>query len=80
MDPEPQFDLIRYYKFNSVISLWKEALYMGNWQCEKREFCKARIHTKGTQIIKRTTEHFHDSDMKHVRSMKVKNEKEGKRE
>ena len=31
-----------------------------HWQCERRGVCKARIHTKGMQIIKRTNEHlFH---------------------
>ena len=33
-----------------------------HWQCERRGVCKARIHTKGIQIIKRTNEHLHESD------------------
>ena len=41
-------------------------------QCEKRESCKASIHTKGTVIIKRTNEHLPDTDMTHVRNLEVK--------
>ena len=26
-----------------------------HWQCERRGVCKARVHTKGMQIINRTT-------------------------
>ena len=33
---------------------------------------KARIHTKGTVIIKRTNEHLHDADKTHVRNLEVK--------
>ena len=30
---------------------------MIHWQCERRGVCKARVHTKGTEIVKRTSEH-----------------------
>ena len=43
-----------------------------HWQCEKRDSCKARIHTKGTVIIKRTNKHLHDADMTRVHNLKVK--------
>ena len=82
MDPEPQFTLIRSskckkecYKLVEGGFVYGKQRVIGDithWQCEKRESCKARLHTKGTQIIKRTNEHLHDSDIRHVRSMKVK--------
>ena len=43
-----------------------------HWQCEKRDSCKARIHTKGSVIIKRTNEHLHDAEMTHIRNLEVK--------
>ena len=32
------------------------------WQCEQRGVCKARVHTKGMEIVKRTNEHLHSPD------------------
>ena len=36
------------------------------WQCERREECKARLHTQGTEIIKRISEHLHGPDMQKI--------------
>ena len=33
-----------------------------HWQCEQRGVCKARVHTKGMEIVKRTNEHLHSPD------------------
>ena len=30
-----------------------------HWQCEKKSECKARLHTKEDQIVRRTNEHLH---------------------
>ena len=35
---------------------------MIHWQCERRGVCKARVHTKCTEIVKRTSEHLHAPD------------------
>ena len=82
MDPAPQFRLIRSskskkecYKLLEGGFIYGKQRVIGDvthWQCEKREPCKARVHTKGTVIIKRTNEHLHDADMTHVRNLEVK--------
>ncbi|KAI6656232.1 hypothetical protein LOD99_1565 [Oopsacas minuta] len=36
---------------------------MTHWQCEKRGKCKARVHTKGMEIVKRMNEHLHVPDV-----------------
>ena len=82
MEPSPQFRLIRSskskkecYKLVEGGFIYGKQRVIGDvthWQCEKRESCKARIHTKGTLIIKRTNEHLHDADMTHVRNLEVK--------
>ncbi|KAI6655653.1 hypothetical protein LOD99_1793 [Oopsacas minuta] len=33
-----------------------------HWLCEQRGVCKARVHTKGMVIVKRTNEHSHGPD------------------
>ena len=33
-----------------------------HWLCEKRGNCNARIHTQGTEIVKRTNEHLDAPD------------------
>ena len=33
-----------------------------HWQCEQRGVCKARVHTKGTEIVKRSNDHLHPAD------------------
>ena len=82
MDSPPQFRLIRSskskkecYKLVEGGFIYGKQRVIGDvthWQCEKRDSCKARIHTKGTVIIKRTNEHLHDADMTHVCNLKVK--------
>ena len=32
------------------------------WQCVQRIYCKARLHTKGNQVIARKSTHFHESN------------------
>ena len=46
-----------------------------HWQCEKKSKCKARLHTKEDQIIKRTNEHLHGPDNTKVRCSKRRLEK-----
>ena len=43
-----------------------------HWLCEQRGYCKAIIHTKGIEIIKRTNEHLHAPDEKAVSCCVVK--------
>ena len=43
-----------------------------HWLCERRGFCNARIHTQGTEIIKRTNEHLHAPDEQAVSCCEVK--------
>ena len=43
-----------------------------HWQCEKKGFCKARLHTRGEAVVKRTGEHLHDSDALGVICLEVK--------
>ena len=33
--------------------------YVTHWQCEQRGACKARVHTEGMVIVRRTNEHLH---------------------
>ena len=33
-----------------------------HWLCEQRGFCKAIIHTKGAEIVKRTNVHLHQME------------------
>ena len=39
---------------------------MIHWQCERRGVCKSRLHTKGTEIVNRTSEHLHAPDVQAV--------------
>ena len=43
-----------------------------HWLCEKRGICNARIHTQGTEIIKRTNEHLHAPDEQSVSCCETK--------
>ena len=43
-----------------------------HWQCEKKGECKARLHTKGMIIVKRTNEHLHGPDMIAVSCLETK--------
>ena len=43
-----------------------------HWQCERRGVCKARVHTKGMEIIKRANEHLHEPDEQAVTCQEVK--------
>ncbi|KAI6652922.1 General transcription factor II-I-like [Oopsacas minuta] len=33
-----------------------------HWQCEEGGTCKSRLHTNGTEIVNRTSEHTHPPD------------------
>lgn len=52
-------------------SLMKEVLFdkqricgdVTHWQCERKGVCKARLHTQGMLIVKRTNKHVHGSDI-----------------
>ena len=43
-----------------------------HWQCERRGLCKARVHTNGMAIVKRTGEHLHESDEQQVECIALK--------
>ena len=43
-----------------------------NWQCERKGVCKARLHTKGSEIGKRTGEHLHGLDTLGVNCLEIK--------
>ena len=43
-----------------------------HWQCERRGICKARVHTQGSQIVKRTNQHLHEPDEEAVTCQLVK--------
>ena len=43
-----------------------------HWQCEKIRLCKARLHTKSNEIVKRTGEHLHSPDILAVNCLEVK--------
>ena len=43
-----------------------------HWLCERRGLCRALIHTKGLEIIKRTNKHCHAPDEKYVSCCEVK--------
>ena len=65
MDSPPQFRLIRSskskkecYKLVEGGFIYGKQRVIGDvthWQCEKRDSCKARIHTKGLMQLKRGT-------------------------
>ena len=67
--PSGQFKLIRSnksqkerYKLIEGGFIYDRQRILGDtthWQCEKRGICKARIHTNGNVIIKRTNIHLH---------------------
>ena len=42
------------------------------WQCERRNDCKARLHTQGTQVIKRINDHLHGPAMQKVSCLETK--------
>ncbi|KAI6661256.1 hypothetical protein LOD99_10077 [Oopsacas minuta] len=43
-----------------------------HWQCEQRGECKARVHTKGMEIVKRTNEHLHAPDVQATACCEIK--------
>ena len=43
-----------------------------HWRCEQRGECKARIHTEGTDIVKRISDHLHAPDNAGVSCCEVK--------
>ena len=43
-----------------------------HWQCERKEVCKARVHTEGMEITKRTNEHLHGPDEQEVSCREIK--------
>ncbi|KAI6649838.1 hypothetical protein LOD99_6388 [Oopsacas minuta] len=43
-----------------------------HWQCEQRGECKARIHTKGMEIVKRTNGHLHAPDVQATACSEIK--------
>ena len=43
-----------------------------NWQCEREGICKARMHTEGMEITKRTNEHLHGQDEQEVSCREIK--------
>ena len=43
-----------------------------HWQCEKTRVCKARLHTKMNETVKRTGEHLHSPDILAVNCLEVK--------
>ncbi|KAI6658769.1 hypothetical protein LOD99_15094 [Oopsacas minuta] len=71
MDPDqPSFRLIRtnnggqkLLEGGYVYLMHRRVGEMKHWQCEQRGECKARVHTKGIEIVKRTNEHLHVPDV-----------------
>ena len=43
-----------------------------HWQCERKGACKARLHTQGMLIVKRTNEHLHGPDIAAVSCVETK--------
>ena len=43
-----------------------------HWLCERRGSCKAIIHTKGLEIVKRTNDHLHAPDEQAASCCEVK--------
>lgn len=41
------------------------------WRCERRQTCKARIHTQNGDVIKETNQHTHDSSAVSVEVAKI---------
>ena len=52
----------------------KQKIYgeITHWQCEKKGECKARLHTKGMTIVKRSNEHFHGPDVQLISCLETK--------
>ena len=52
----------------------KQRIYgdVTHWQCEKKGECKARIHTRNMNIIKRTNEHTHGPDQQLITCLETK--------
>ena len=77
-----QFRLIRLstilkecYKLVEGGFIYNKQRVIGNvthWQCEKTRVCKARLHTKLNEIVKRTEEHLHSPDILAVNCLEVK--------
>ena len=45
---------------------------VSHWLCERRGSCKAIIHTKGLEIVKRTNDHLHAPDEQAASCCEVK--------
>ena len=43
-----------------------------HWLCEQRGICKARVHTKGMEVVKRTNYHTHAPDEQDVSCCETK--------
>ncbi|KAI6648616.1 hypothetical protein LOD99_7973 [Oopsacas minuta] len=43
-----------------------------HWQCKQRGECKSRVHTKETEIVKRTNEHLHVPDVQTTGCCEIK--------
>lgn len=41
------------------------------WRCDRRQMCKARIHTRNGEIIKEVNQHSHDSSAVNVEVAQV---------
>ncbi|KAI6647442.1 hypothetical protein LOD99_12438 [Oopsacas minuta] len=80
MDPDqPSFRLIRTNKGGQklleggyVYLMHRRVGEMTHWQCEQRGECKARVHTKGIEIVKRTNEHLHVPDVQATACCEIK--------
>ena len=42
-----------------IYGMQRRAGDVTHWLCEQRGICKARVHTKGMEVVKRTNEHTH---------------------
>ncbi|KAI6648033.1 hypothetical protein LOD99_8235 [Oopsacas minuta] len=80
MDPDqPSFRLIRTNKGGQkmleggyLYLMHRRVGEMTHWQCEQRGECKARVHTKGMEIMKRTNEHLHAPDVQATACCEIK--------
>ena len=82
MEPPPPvqpFRLIRSQRRGSklvegayVYGVQRRVGEVTHWLCEKRGVCYARLHTQGTEIVKRTNEHIHAPDEQAVSCYETK--------
>ena len=71
--PDQQFRLIRSERRCSKMTeggyfygMQRKVGEVIHWQREQRGVCKARVHTKGMEIVKCTNEHLHLTDKQAV--------------